>query len=87
MRKAMSIKILMAMAICVGISGVAGAAEVFVIADIAASETWTADNTYNLQDQIYVLPGATLTIDAKGMGVEKPNDDTRDPSRGKAPQK
>ncbi|MBL8858807.1 MAG: hypothetical protein JNL28_09900 [Planctomycetes bacterium] len=39
------------------------AAEIFVTADIAVSTTWTADNTYNLQQQIYVLPGATLTIE------------------------
>lgn len=38
--------------------------EVFVVTDIATSETWTSDNTYNLQKQIYVLPGATLTIEA-----------------------
>ncbi|MCY2926037.1 MAG: hypothetical protein NT031_11465, partial [Planctomycetota bacterium] len=28
------------------------------------STTWTADNVYNLVGQIYVLPGATLTINA-----------------------
>ncbi len=44
-------------------AGVANAAEIFVTADIATSTTWTADNTYNLQGQIYVLPGATLTIE------------------------
>jgi hypothetical protein len=38
--------------------------EIPVNADIAVSTTWTANNTYNLQKQIYVLPGATLTIDA-----------------------
>ena len=32
--------------------------------DITTSTTWTADNTYNLQGQIYVLPGASLTIEA-----------------------
>ncbi len=41
----------------------ANAAEILVTADIATSTTWTADNTYNLQGQIYVLPGATLTIE------------------------
>ncbi|TAH36820.1 MAG: hypothetical protein EYC70_07475 [Planctomycetota bacterium] len=41
-----------------------GRGEVLVTSDIAVSTTWTADNTYNLQDQIYVLPGATLTIEA-----------------------
>jgi hypothetical protein len=38
--------------------------EVLVTADIATSTTWTANNTYNLQRQIYVLPGASLTIQA-----------------------
>jgi hypothetical protein len=38
--------------------------EVFVNNDIAVSTTWTANNTYNLQKQIYVMPGATLTIEA-----------------------
>jgi hypothetical protein len=50
------------------LAGVAAAqapqAEVLVNADIAVSTTWTANNTYNLQQQIYVLPGATLTIEA-----------------------
>ncbi|MBN2327015.1 MAG: hypothetical protein JXR73_07660 [Candidatus Omnitrophica bacterium] len=44
--------------------GAAFAAEVLVVDNIETSETWTADNVYNLQDQIYVLPGATLTIEA-----------------------
>ncbi|MEY3023059.1 MAG: hypothetical protein RIS86_2257 [Planctomycetota bacterium] len=43
--------------------GTAGAAEILVTSDIAVSTTWTADNTYNLQQQIFVLPGATLTIE------------------------
>jgi len=42
----------------------AQASEVFVTADISTSTTWTSDNTYNLQQQIYVLPGASLTIEA-----------------------
>lgn len=41
----------------------AGGAQIDVDDDIAVSTTWTADNTYNLVDQIYVLPGATLTIE------------------------
>lgn len=48
--------------------GVAAAAHaqtvVNVTSDIAVSTTWTANNVYNLQQQIYVLPGATLTIEA-----------------------
>ncbi len=49
----------------IGIAGVgsAGAAEVLVTSNIATSQTWTADNVYNLQNQVYVLPGATLTIE------------------------
>ncbi|MBK8178341.1 MAG: hypothetical protein IPK67_05480 [Planctomycetes bacterium] len=47
-----------------GLGGAAGAAEILVNANIAVSTTWTANNTYNLQQQIYVLPGATLTIEA-----------------------
>jgi hypothetical protein len=46
------------------VAGAAGAAEILVTADIATSTTWTKNNTYNLQTQIYVLPGATLTIEA-----------------------
>lgn len=44
-------------------STTAGAAEILVSADITTSTTWTANNTYNLQDQIYVKNGATLTIE------------------------
>ncbi len=47
-----------------GISGRANAAEILVTTDITTSTTWTANNTYNLQKQIYVRPGATLTIEA-----------------------
>jgi hypothetical protein len=53
-----------AMASCTLIAaGSANAAEILVNNDIAVSTTWTANNTYNLQKQIYVLPGATLTIE------------------------
>jgi len=47
-----------------GSAGVADASEILVTSDILTSTTWTSDNTYNLQTQIYVLPGATLTIQA-----------------------
>jgi hypothetical protein len=47
-----------------GLAGAAQAGEVFVTSNISVSTTWTASNTYNLQAQIYVLPGATLTIEA-----------------------
>ncbi|MBN1974644.1 MAG: hypothetical protein JW787_13475 [Sedimentisphaerales bacterium] len=44
-------------------AGIAGASEILVTNNIETSTTWTADNIYNLQKQIYVLPGATLTIE------------------------
>ncbi len=47
-----------------GIAGSLNAQEILVSSDIAVSTTWTANHTYNLQGQIYVLPGATLTIQA-----------------------
>jgi hypothetical protein len=46
------------------LGGAAQAAEILVSSNISTSTTWTANNTYNLQGQIYVLPGATLTIEA-----------------------
>ncbi|OGL39221.1 MAG: hypothetical protein A2043_10590, partial [Candidatus Schekmanbacteria bacterium GWA2_38_9] len=45
-------------------AGTAGAATVKVEKNITASTTWTADNVYRLEKQIYVLSGATLTIEA-----------------------
>lgn len=45
-------------------AGTADAAIINVSSDIATSTRWTADNVYNLTQQIYVLPGATLTIEA-----------------------
>ncbi len=53
-----------AVALGVGLTGSAQAADILVSSNIAVSTTWTANNTYNLQTQIYVLPGATLTIEA-----------------------
>lgn len=50
--------------IAAGISGAAFAGNFDVTDDIVTSETWTADNVYNLTSQIYVRPGATLTIQA-----------------------
>lgn len=44
------------------VAGGAMAANINVTDNIAVSTTWTADNVYNLTKQIYVLPGATLTI-------------------------
>lgn len=40
------------------------AATVSVSSDIATSTTWTSNNLYKLTKQIFVMPGATLTIEA-----------------------
>jgi len=45
------------------LAGGACAANIVVNSNIAVSTTWTADNVYDLQAQVYVLPGATLTIE------------------------
>jgi hypothetical protein len=45
------------------VAGSSLAANIDITTDIAVSTTWTADNVYNLTKQIYVLPGATLTIE------------------------
>ena len=51
-------------AICILAGITFGQTTVLVTQNISTSTTWTADNIYNLQQQIYVLPGATLTIEA-----------------------
>jgi hypothetical protein len=38
-------------------------AEILVASDISVSTTWTKSNTYNLQADVYINPGATLTIE------------------------
>jgi hypothetical protein len=45
-----------------GLAGLASAGNVVVNADITTSTTWTSDNVYDLQAQVYVRNGATLTI-------------------------
>ena len=40
----------------------ANAAEILVSGDITTSVTWTSNNVYNLQGQVFVMPGATITI-------------------------
>ncbi len=57
-------KILLTVLVGAGLAGSANAAEILVSTDIATSTTWTKNNTYNLTTQVYVLPGATLTIEA-----------------------
>lgn len=61
--KLMSKKMFLNVVIGLTVTGAANAAEVLVTSDIATSTTWTADNVYNLQRQISVLPGASLTIE------------------------
>jgi hypothetical protein len=46
-----------------GLATAASAADVVVNADITTSTTWTKDNVYNLEAQVYVRNGATLTIE------------------------
>ena len=46
------------------VAGAAQAQVVDVTSDITVSTTWTKDNVYNLETQIYVTNGATLTIEA-----------------------
>jgi hypothetical protein len=56
------------------LTGMANAAEIIVSEDIVGSETWTSNNTYNLVDQIYVTPGATLTIEAGTIVASEPSE-------------
>ncbi|MFO1078660.1 MAG: hypothetical protein U1E73_13130 [Planctomycetota bacterium] len=45
-------------------AGLSAQGTINVSSDITTSTTWTANNTYNLQQQIFVRNGATLTIQA-----------------------
>ena len=56
----------------VALAGIAAGQEVIVSSDIAGNEIWTANNFYNLQGQIYVLPGASLTIEAGTVVASDP---------------
>lgn len=44
-----------------------------VSSDITTSTTWTANNTYNLTTQVFVRPGATLTIQAGTVVASTPS--------------
>jgi hypothetical protein len=59
----MNTKLLLGLAAGVAGVGVANAGVVVVDENITTSETWTADNIYDLDGVIYVEPGATLTIE------------------------
>ena len=65
---------LMAAVLGLALAGSASAANVAVSANITTSTTWTADNVYNLVGQIYVEPGATLTIQAGTLIKSNPAD-------------
>jgi len=52
-----------ALFLCLAWVGAAQAADIPVSGEITVSTTWTADNTYDLQDQVFVMPGVTLTIE------------------------
>ncbi|MDY7107932.1 MAG: hypothetical protein SYC29_04770 [Planctomycetota bacterium] len=58
----------------IAVAGIANAAEIIVDENIETSTTWTADNTYNLVDQIYVIPGASLTIEAGTIVASEPSE-------------
>jgi hypothetical protein len=60
-------------AVLLGLASTASAAEILVTNNISVSTTWTSNNTYNLQNQIYVLPGATLTIEAGTVVASTPS--------------
>ncbi len=47
-------------------------ANIVVNSNIATSTTWTANNVYDLQSTVYVLPGATLTIEAGTLIASTP---------------
>jgi hypothetical protein len=55
------------------VAGAANAADVLVTSNISVSTTWTADNVYKLEQQIYVLPGATLTIEPGTLIASRTN--------------
>jgi hypothetical protein len=61
--------------------GSLASAQVVVSSDILTSTTWTANNVYSLQGDIYVRPGATLTIQA-GTVIASLNNSTLAVCRG-----
>ncbi len=59
-----TIKSFLAGAMALMAAGPSFAANIPVSGNITTSTTWTASNVYNLVGQVYVMPGATLTIEA-----------------------
>jgi hypothetical protein len=45
-------------------AGSAFAADITVSGDLTTSQTWTKNNVYKLSGQVFIMPGATLTIEA-----------------------
>lgn len=65
---------LLSMTVGLLLAGTASAANIAKSGNIATSETWTANNVYNLVGQVNVLPGATLTIEAGTLIASLPAD-------------
>ena len=65
-------KALLGLALGIAAAGHANAGVVLVGSNITTSTTWTADNVYRLQQQIYIMPGATLTIQAGTVVASTP---------------
>lgn len=53
---------LLSLVAALGAAWTAQAADVIVTGQISSNTTWTADNRYQLQGKVYVVNGATLTI-------------------------
>lgn len=68
-------KLVVLLAAVIGVlAGVANAAVITKSGNITTSETWTADNVYRLVGQVYVMPGATLTIEPGTLIASVPSD-------------
>ncbi|MGE4488723.1 MAG: hypothetical protein AB7E95_04155 [Kiritimatiellales bacterium] len=67
----MNKKLIMALMGMTAAAGIASAATVTISSDITSSTTWVSTNVYELNGQIYVDSGATLTIEA-GTLVQTP---------------
>jgi len=71
---------LQGVALAVGLAS-AASAQITVSSNITTSTTWTANNVYALSGDIYVEPGATLTIEA-GTVIASLNNSTLAVCRG-----
>lgn len=65
------LNLLQGMTIGLGLAATAQA-QIIVSSDITTSTTWTSNNVYQLANDIYVRPGATLTIQA-GTVIASPS--------------